>query len=87
MFLENSRYFKVPQITTQTSDGRTVRALRLRRLPATQGTPYTVQQQDRLDIIAHRQYNDSTAFWRIADANTELDANKLVETPLRTIQI
>lgn len=87
MFSNSSRYLKVPQITTQTETGQSVRAIRLRRLPAVQGAPYTVQQQDRLDILAHRQYNDSAGFWRIADANTALEARQLTEIPLRTILI
>ncbi|MBD2232780.1 hypothetical protein [Phormidium tenue] len=86
MFLETSRYHRVPQTNT-VLNGRTVRAIRLRRLPTVQGVPYTVQGQDRLDILAHRQYGNSTQFWRIADANTELEANELVKTPLREIQI
>lgn len=86
MFLETSRYYRVPQ-TDAPLAGPTVRAVRLRRLPTVQGTPYTTQVQDRLDIIAQRQYGNSTQFWRIADANTELEANDLVEQPLRVIQI
>lgn len=87
MFLETSRYALVPQITAVTSTGRPVRAIRLRRLPTPRGIPHTVQEQDRLDILAHRQYNNSAGFWQIADANTELAANGLVAEPLRVIQI
>ncbi|MGB3135804.1 MAG: hypothetical protein WBB18_03260 [Nodosilinea sp.] len=86
MFLKTSRYYQVPQ-TNATLSGRAVRAIRLRRLPTVQGVPYVVQGQDRLDILAQRQYGDATQPWRIADANTEPEANKLVKTPLREIQI
>lgn len=86
MFLETSRYYRVPQTDT-VLNGRTVRAIRLRRLPTVQGIPYVVQGQDRLDILAHRQYGNATQPWRIADANTELEANELVKEPLREIQI
>lgn len=86
MFLKTSRYSRVPQADT-VLNGRTVRAIRLRRLPTVQGVSYTVQGQDRLDILAHRQYGNATQPWHIADANTELEANELVRTPLREIQI
>ena len=38
MFLENSRYFKVNQAEAQAEDGRTVKVVRLRRLPAVSGS-------------------------------------------------
>jgi hypothetical protein len=38
-----------------------------------------VKGTDRLDVMAQRQYSDGTRFWHIADANTELEASKLVE--------
>jgi len=86
MFLETSRYYRVPQADVALP-GRTVRAVRQRRLPNVDGIPYTVQDQDRLDILAQRQYDNPTQFWRIADANTELETNDLVKTPLREIRI
>ena len=44
-------------------------------------------ENDRLDIIAQRQYNDPTWFWHIADANTDLEANNLVRETLRVIVV
>ena len=87
MFLENSRYAQVTQSIVRTRSGREVSALRLRRLPATAGTPYSVQGNDRLDIMAQRRYDDSTRFWRIADANSELFAPELVRRVLREIRV
>lgn len=87
MFLESSRYYQLKTEDVVTKDRRTVKAVRLRRLPSVSGKPTTVQGNDRLDIIAQRQYNDPTRFWHIADANTELQANDLVEEVGRIINI
>lgn len=73
MFLKNSRYYKQEVVEGP------VKAVTLRRLPPTRGVPITVKGHHQLDIIAQRQYNDPTMFWHIADANSELQANSLVE--------
>ena len=87
MFLESSRYYKVRQELHKTSDGRTFKAVTLRRLPTLTGTLKVVKEHDRLDIMAQRQYANGTMFWRIADANTELRSNNLVEEPGRSINV
>jgi hypothetical protein len=79
MFLDNSRYFDVKTVETTDSKGRAVTAVRLRRLPFVEGTETIVKGNDRLDVIAQRRYSDSTKFWHIADANTELAANDLLK--------
>jgi hypothetical protein len=87
MFLDNSRYQKVDTVTTTAADGRTVTALKLRPLAAPPGDPYTVKDNDQLDVLAQQQYADGTKFWHIADANTALRANDLVaETGATLIQ-
>ena len=78
MFLENSRYSQQPSTEVATIEGRTVLALKLRKLPNPGGPPHTVQDHDRVDILAQETYDDGTKFWHIADANTELQANDLV---------
>jgi hypothetical protein len=87
MFLENSRYYRQQVVDVVIKDGRTVKTLTLRRLPNVNGEPVAVKGNDRLDIIAQRQYQNPTKFWHIADANSELDANELVKQPLRIIQV
>jgi len=77
MFLNSSRYAKVDTVETATRDGRAVIALKLRPLPATTGTAYTVSDYDRLDLLAHKYHGDATKFWHIADANTALQASDL----------
>ena len=88
MFLKTSRYFK--QKTVETKEKPTkpgVKALTLRRLPVVKGNAVEVKSNYRLDIIAQRQYNDPTIFWHIADANTELQADRLVEETGRVINV
>ncbi len=88
MFLESSRYHKVAQTNVITKDRQTVKAIKLRRLPAVSDTNnIVVKQHDRLDIIAQHNFDNSTQFWRIADANTELQANDLVKDPGHIIEI
>ncbi|MCU0541825.1 MAG: hypothetical protein MUE44_06490 [Oscillatoriaceae cyanobacterium Prado104] len=87
MFLESSRYFTQKLVDAVSSDGKSVKAISLRRLPAVSGDDRIVKGNDRLDIMAQRQYENPTWFWHIADANTELEANQLVEQPLRVINV
>jgi len=86
MFLDNSRYARTKQVDVRVKDGRTVKAVSLRRLPTVTVDPAIVMGNDRLDIMAQRRYKDPMMFWHIADANTELEANKLVEKPSRVIK-
>ena len=76
MFTDKSRYAKVETVETQVG-GRPVSALKLRRLPPVPGDPYTVKDNDRLDLLAQQQYADGTRFWHIADANSALQAAEL----------
>ena len=78
MFIESSRYFQL-KIVDAKAGGREVKAVMLRRLPFVPGTPTVIKGNDRLDVMAQRRYGDATRFWHIADANTELEANELIE--------
>jgi hypothetical protein len=82
VFLQNSRYFTVQTVEAEDGSGRTVRAVKLRRLPFAAGTPTLVTGNDRLDVMAQNKYGDGSKFWHIGDANTELQPNDLLkETP------
>jgi hypothetical protein len=83
MFTQSSRYFSLKTVEVKDEKGRTVNAVVLRRLPSVGGVPTEVKGNDRLDVMSHRRYKDGTKFWHIADANTELEANDLVETKSR----
>jgi len=82
MFLKTSRYYKVETVE---SGGKT--AIKLRRLPQIDGTPFQVKSSNRLDIIAQQRYKDPTWFWHVADANSQLEANQLVEETGRIIEV
>lgn len=87
MFLDSSRYFRTRTAEVTTGDGRTVKAVTLRRLPSPGSVPLTVKGNDRLDVIAQRRYANPSMFWHVADVNTELEANALVAETGRTIQV
>jgi hypothetical protein len=87
MFLEHSRYYKQATDDVVMRDGRTVSALKLRKLPAETGQPHAIREHDQLDVLAQQKYADGTKFWHIADANTELQANNLVAEPGATMQL
>jgi hypothetical protein len=87
MFRDRSRYHGLPTETVPHPDGREVTVVKLRRLPPTTGKPYGVLEKDRLDLLARTALEDGTAFWRIADANTELQARRLEEPPGRVIDL
>ncbi len=78
MFLNTSRYAKTPQLQQTLPDGTQIAAVKLRAIPITQGDPAPITSNDRLDIIAQRNYGDGTRYWHIADANTAVDSNRLL---------
>ena len=85
MFNKNSRYYGLETVTGTDEWGETIQAVKLRRLPVTTGIPVLVKGGDQLDVMSERRYKDGTRFWHVADANTELEANTLVETGGRVI--
>ena len=78
MFSSNSRYLNTSVVTVDLPDGRVGPALKLRTLPATSGEPHKVVDNDQLDVLAHAITGDGSRFWHIADANTELEAHRLL---------
>ena len=79
MFDANSRYAKLPIVEAESAAGKKANVVKLRKLPYTPGNLTETKGTDRLDIMSHRKFKDGTKFWHIADANTELEANALVE--------
>jgi len=80
VFNDSSRYAKQKTVEVKLENGRTATAVTLRRLPPTEGVITEVKGGDRLDVIALRKYKNSSKFWHVADANTELQANDLVKS-------
>jgi nucleoid-associated protein YgaU len=87
LFLDSSRYRDVRKTQAVTKDGRVVNVVALRRLPQVESEPAVVRGGDRLDLMAESLYDDGTRFWRIADANSELQANDLVKLAGREIEV
>ena len=87
MFLAKSRYYGLDTVTARALDGAEVAAVKLRVLPETAGAPTLVRSGDQLDVMSQRRYQDGTRFWRIADANTELEANTLIRKDGRVIAV
>ncbi len=85
-FLPSSRYAALPTVEAPAPNGKAVTIVKLRRLPPTDGDATVIASHDRLDILAHEHYGDSSEFWHIADANTELDAAELA-VPNNTIAV
>lgn len=85
MFKENSRYAKLPVKTHITQDGIEQTYVARRILPKPEELQIAgseeVASTDRLDLIAARAYGDPTQFWRLVDATTEFEPDRLTETP------
>jgi len=73
-----SRYRDARRIAVVGDDGveRTMLAPRIVPAPRTNGS-YGVRPGDRLDLLAHVAFGDTTQWWRLADANPFPDADRL----------
>jgi hypothetical protein len=87
VFLDSSRYSRLRKDEARTKNGRVVKVVTLRRLPAVSGDPTIVKENDSLDAIAQRLYDNPTMFWHIGDANTKLQTGDLIGEPGRTINV
>jgi hypothetical protein len=80
LIFKGSRYQNVPVNTVTTANGQTVTALGIRFIPPTPaGFFQTFTSDQRLDHLAYRFYRNPEKFWLIADANTEMDPEDLLE--------
>jgi hypothetical protein len=80
MIFNGSRYENTGTYQTIDSTGQTVSALKIRFIsPAPAGYYHTFTADQRLDTIAYGFYRNSEKFWLIADANTEMDPEDLLE--------
>ena len=80
VIFKGSRYANVATYQTVNADGQTVTALKMRSIssiPA--GYFHTYTADERLDLIAYKFYRNPEKFWLIADANTEMDPEDLLE--------
>jgi len=88
MFFRGSRYEPVETATLTRADGTEVRYKRLR--PVVRETAqivYVVQEGDRIDTVGWNVFRDAEMWWRIADANADLVADDLADTPGRQLAV
>jgi nucleoid-associated protein YgaU len=80
MIFKGSRYQNIGSYRVAGVNGREVSALKIRFIPSTPaGFYHTFTADERLDLIAYKYYRNPEKFWLIADANTEMDAEDLLE--------
>jgi hypothetical protein len=91
VFAYTSRYYSLETATLATPDGRNIAYKRRRFLPDGQNmlllVEVTVQQGDRLDLIAARTIGDPEQFWRICDANNAMNPVELTAQLGRVLRI
>jgi hypothetical protein len=82
-----SRYAGSRRITfvDAAGDEVTLLAPRVAPRPRVNGV-YEISQGDRLDLLAHTAFNDTTQWWRLADANPWHNATRL-ERPGTTVEL
>jgi hypothetical protein len=86
-FPTDSRYYGFSTLSYTTADGRSVTYLARRFVPQPGASNFstiaqhTVQQGDRLDLLAAKYLGDPLLYWLLCDANGAIRPNKLVETP------
>ena len=87
MIFKGSRYEKTGAYSVADAEGRTFAALKIRFIPSNPaGYLHTFKSGERLDILAYNFYRNAEKFWLIADANTEMDPDDLLE-PGRQLRI
>jgi hypothetical protein len=80
MIFKGSRYEKVGVYQVTEANGQMVNALLIRFIPPTPaGYLHTFTAGERLDLLAYTFYRNPEKFWLIADANTEMDPDDLLE--------
>ncbi len=72
MFSKGSRYKNLDEIIITDRKDQMSRSKEFRWIDDTTGEfQHTVNQNDRLDLLAHKYYDNSLKWWRICDANPE----------------
>jgi len=92
-FPTDSRYYGSSTLSYTAPNGQAVTYLARRFVPQP-GAPnyatvaqHTVQQGDRLDLLAAKYLGDPLLFWLLCDANGAMSPGQLVETPGTVLNI
>jgi len=87
MIFKGSRYAKTGTYDVPGPHGQSVKALAIRLIPLRPaGFFHAFRADERLDLLAYRYYRNPEKFWLIADANTEMDPEDLLQ-PGRLLRI
>ncbi len=79
MFDKRSRYSRTPTTEIISRDGEKRVLIELRDIPEPAATQlYVMRPGDRVDLLAYEFYRDARRYWRLADANDELDPFEIV---------
>ncbi|MCO5977339.1 MULTISPECIES: LysM peptidoglycan-binding domain-containing protein [Ideonella] len=74
MFLKHSRYQDARRFEPAADGSLRCKGTRAREIgPAPGVIEHVVREGDRLDLLAGHYYNDPRLWWRILDANPDLD--------------
>lgn len=88
MFDPKSRYYDLPNLTYTAPDGREIVYKGRRLVPRTPAThKTTLAQSERLDLVAARTQGDAQLFWRICDANEDLNPLQIHQRSGRTLKL
>jgi len=91
LFPPTSRYHGLATATRTGPDGEEIVYLTRRFVPSpedlAQLQQHTVQQGDRLDLLAAHYLGDPELFWRLCDANRVLEPQELTETVARKLRV
>lgn len=83
MFDETSRYASIETAWYTHGDGTTLAFKRRRLLPPSESLATLahtrVKQGDRIDVISAEAFADPTQFWRLCDANPNLDLTQALD--------
>lgn len=86
MIFKGSRYQNTPILSITTAGGKVVNALAPRFVqPTPAGYLHTFSDAERLDLLAYKFYANPEKFWLIADANTAMDPEDLLEPGLQLL--
>jgi hypothetical protein len=91
LFEPASRYYEIEEAMVRLPDGRVATYKRRRRIPPPASfqtlAVVKVSQGDRLDVITARLLGDPEQFWRVCDANADLDPFQLTAEIGRALRV
>lgn len=80
MIFKDSRYARTETYIVTDAHGNPHPALKIRLIPRTAAVfRHTVTDSDRLDLLAYQYYGKADRFWRIGDANNEVQPDDLLQ--------